>query len=205
MLDKDNNPKSKCIAFVEASDTELATFLIDNMNNFKLAGTKKGLILEFSLEDIRKKIKREKSLSERKSKIQDEKRKERKIRRQIKKETSNDKEDKETIENIKDVPKLLEIYHSTDSRGKKQRIKKKIARLGFNPESLDFTQKNKNSAFAKKPIKDTIKTNDYVVTKINLGEKRNKKLEDKENVLKRKRKRKDNDLTKKENNRRRNN
>lgn len=220
-LDKDNNPKSKCIAFVEACDTDLATYIIDNLNNVTLQGTKKGLILEFSLEDIRKKIKRERIISEKKTKKFDERKQRRKIKREFKKENIDTTPNQaiDTIDTIKDIPKLMEIYHSTVSRGKKQRIKKRIAKLGFNPNSIDFTKTNRNSAYAKKPIKE-IQPNTYIVEKINLNEKRNKKFDEEEqpdkrrnhrkkgikmddeeegNVLKKKRNRKSNSLTKKEN------
>ena len=124
------------------------------------------------MEDIRKKIKREKVISERRSKIHEEKKKEKKFKKQVKSDlgsikTDSKKESADTIDNLKDLSLLMEIYHSTVSRGKKQRIKKRIVKLGFNPEGLDFTPKNKNTVFAKKI--DENKVNNYVVQKVDLG------------------------------------
>lgn len=167
-----------------------------------IENAKRGLILEFSLEDIRKKIKREKVITERRSKIHDEKRKEKKIKKQINKDMnalkdSSKKDSDDTIDNIKDLSQLMEIYHKTVSRGKKQRIKKRIRKLGFIPESLDFSQKNKNIAYAKKNVEDN-KVNNYVVQKVDLGYK-NKPNNLKENgrkMLNQKRERGSKSLTK---------
>jgi nucleolar protein 4 len=61
--DRDGNPKSKCTAFVETSDVNLAKGLVDTMSNLKLnKNSKKGLIIDFALEDARKINEREKKL-----------------------------------------------------------------------------------------------------------------------------------------------
>ena len=159
---------------MEVCDIDLAKSLINSLNNIKIENAKKGLILEFSIEDIRKKIKRDKNLVDRKKKVDDERKKDKKVKKKIKEEMKVDilanntpKVKADSIDTIKEIPKLMEIYHSTVSRGKKQRIKKRIAKLGFNPESLDFTQKNKNSAFAKKSV-DEPKVNNYVAKKVDI-------------------------------------
>ncbi len=208
VLDKNGTPKSKvrlfiikCIAFVEVSDNDLGKFLCDSLNNVKIDNANKGLILEFSLEDIRKKIKRERVIKERKTKILEERKKEKKIEKDSKNDIEaikgiSKKENTESIDTIKDLSKLMEIYHSTLSRGKKQRIKKRISKLGFNPETVDFSQKNKNSAYAKKT--EDNKLNNYVVKKVDLRQKKRdeNQQENGKNMLKQKRERASRSLTK---------
>ena len=159
------------------------------------------MILEFSLEDIRKKIKRERVIKERKTKILEERKKEKKIEKDSKNDIEaikgiSKKENTESIDTIKDLSKLMEIYHSTLSRGKKQRIKKRISKLGFNPETVDFSQKNKNSAYAKKT--EDNKLNNYVVKKVDLRQKKRdeNQQENGKNMLKQKRERASRSLTK---------
>jgi len=146
--------------------------------------------------------------------VDDERKKDKKVKKKIKEEMKIDvlasnipKVKVDSIDTIKEIPKLMEIYHSTVSRGKKQRIKKRIAKLGFNPESLDFSQKNKNSAFAKKSIEEP-KTNNYVAKKVDIIPRnktnKNKNVEDRP-LLNQKRGRGSSSLVKKENYRKKSN
>ena len=72
-----------------------------------------------------------------------------------------------SIENISDVNVLLDLYNKTVSRGKKQRIKKKLKKLGVNPPpTIEVKIKeidNKNDFFKRQ----NSNSNDvYVTSKI---------------------------------------
>ena len=133
---------------------------------------------------------------ERKQKIREAKSIEKKKEKTDKKE----KPKEETIEGVEDVNKLMEIYHSTLSRGKKQRIQKKLKKHGINPSLMT---KNSNPNFAKKPIPvESEPQNKYIAKKINLGkdnasnnQKKNKNKNNavNEELLNKKRKRGDKD------------
>lgn len=60
---KEEDDKSKCVAFVECLNFNVAKFLIDNLSGIILnEKSQKGLIIDFSLDDFRKKFSREKKL-----------------------------------------------------------------------------------------------------------------------------------------------
>ena len=60
---KEDDDKSKCVAFVECLNFNIAKFLIDNLSGIILnEKSQKGLIIDFSLDDFRKKFSREKKL-----------------------------------------------------------------------------------------------------------------------------------------------
>jgi len=62
-LDEEGNPKSCKIGFIEVSDHRLGLYLIRNMNNFVVnPRTKRGIIMDFTLEDHRKLLKRKQKL-----------------------------------------------------------------------------------------------------------------------------------------------
>ena len=73
---RENDDKSKCVAFVECLNFDVAKFLIDNLSGITLnEKSEKGLIIDFSLDDFRKRLSRERKLE----RIKD-------IKKQIKKE-----------------------------------------------------------------------------------------------------------------------
>lgn len=136
------------IGFAEFSDESLAIFAIRYLNNMELVANK-GLIVDYSLEDARALHQREKRL-EKQKKISDERKKEQ--RRQSKADQSQDvisagtivdlgkkskgeKQEKLSIDKITDLELLHKMKKETISRGKKQRIKKRIAALSGNTET----------------------------------------------------------------------
>jgi RNA recognition motif-containing protein len=181
VLDKDNNPKSKCSAYIEVCDKNYGKWLIKNLSNEKVSkNPQKGLIMDFSLDDIRKirnrlikldKIKLKKREVEAqdgksKSKKKDKKNKTDKKPKEantgdlnLNEENGKASEEKEanveSIDTITDVSKLAEIYHKTLSRGKKQRIKKRLVALGHSrsvlgkAKELNFSQIDKKSVMNK--------------------------------------------------------
>jgi hypothetical protein len=78
----------------------------------------------------------------------------------------NDKEEpKDTIKDINDIEVLKEIYLKTGSRGKKQRVKKKLKALGFNQP---IVMTNKNPSMMKKPNSKSNEDN-FLSTKLELN------------------------------------
>jgi nucleolar protein 4 len=187
-LDKNNELKSKCCAFVEVYDENLAKAVIDYMTNMKLSkkNERRGLILDFALDDIRKVSKMKKKLEMLKEKRQSEKISHNeeegvvKAKTKVKESKPKDKaldenETKvkvETIEDINDVKKLLEIYRNTVGRGKKQRIGKKLKRLGYTgPLETVNNLENKNKAFEKVKTADLYSSTKIENAKTNLNKK----------------------------------
>ena len=119
--------KSKCVAFVECCDFIVAKYLIEKLSGYKMTPTtKKGLIIDLSLDDARKRNKREKKL-----KLIKQARKERiKQLHETTKQNENSNQ-KVNIGECNDINVLIDYYHMTLSRGKKQRIKKKLKALGY--------------------------------------------------------------------------
>lgn len=116
-FDKNGKPKSKCICFVELQDNHVAKFVIDKLNNHALKDGK-GLIIDFALDDARRVHKREVKL---------ERVKEKGEKKKIAKKTL----EKLDLNECNDIAKLKEHYEMCISRGKKQRIKKKLVKLGY--------------------------------------------------------------------------
>ena len=185
-LGKDNQPKSKCVAFVEVCDFKVAKALINLMSNMKLnKKSKKGLMVDFSLDDIRKiqtrlnKIKILNDKKQEKAVANGDNQREAKKQKKIAKNTQEVKPDSQvsileekkksenSIENISDVKVLLDLYEKTVSRGKKQRIKKKLRKLGVNPPpTMDMKIKeidNTNDFFSKN--NSSTNANDVYTTK----------------------------------------
>ena len=75
---REDDDKSKCVAFVECLNFDIAKFLIDNLSGITLnEKSEKGLIIDFSLDDFRKRLSRERKLErikDIKKKIKKEKR-----------------------------------------------------------------------------------------------------------------------------------
>jgi hypothetical protein len=84
---REDDDKSKCVAFVECYNFNIAKFLIDNLSGIKFNDkSQKGLIIDFSLDDFRKKLSREKKLErlkEVKKQIKIEKREKRRKEKKI--------------------------------------------------------------------------------------------------------------------------
>ena len=173
---RDENEKSKCVAFVECVDFDLGKFLIDKLSGFKFNNkSNKGLILDFSLDDLRKKNVREKKI-ERIKVLKKQKQKEKK--KQLNLINNKDKNEKKiTLNDCNNIDKLIELYQKSFSRGKKQRIKKKLKSLGYNKnipplEIINDNIKEENIEINEKDDYEQIKIEN---NKTNL----NKKLKDK--------------------------
>ena len=173
---RDENEKSKCVAFVECVDFDLGKFLIDKLSGFKFNNkSNKGLILDFSLDDFRKKNVREKKI-ERIKVLKKQKQKEKK--KQLNLINNKDKNEKKiTLNDCNNIDKLIELYQKSFSRGKKQRIKKKLKSLGYNKnipplEIINDNIKEENIEINEKDDYEQIKIEN---NKTNL----NKKLKDK--------------------------
>lgn len=73
-IDSTGKPKSSGIGFIEVGDHRLALYLINNVNNIVMNKKKqKGIILDFSLEDHRKLLKRKQKLESLKKKLKEAK------------------------------------------------------------------------------------------------------------------------------------
>ena len=128
------------------------------------------MIIDFVLDDYRKKLSRERKL-ERIREIKKERKKEKKL---------NNKNDNKKVElnSINDINKLIDLYHTTLSRGKKQRIKKKLKNLGFNKNIPPI--KIKKEINKKNVIKINNNNDEYESIKIvNNKTDLNKKLKEK--------------------------
>ena len=178
---REEDDKSKCVAFVECLNFNVAKFLIDNLSGIILnEKSQKGLIIDFSLDDFRKKLSRERKLErikEVKKQIKKEKREKR--RNEQKNNMEEQHEKKVELKDITDINKLIDLYHTTMSRGKKQRIKKKLKNLGYTkdipPIEID---KNKNMNMKEENNKKP--NDDYVKIKIsNNRTELNKKMKNK--------------------------
>ena len=169
--------------------------------------------MDFSLDDIRKirnrMIKLEKTQllnkTSKEAKLKEKKKKSKSKDKDSKKtelefnENKEDKENKtteegetekknvESIDTITDINRLAEIYQNTLSRGKKQRIKKRIKALGESesvlgkPKEMNFGKvdknliKNKNKFFDKNAVEEDTNTVDEANTNnlISLKKKKN--------------------------------
>ena len=180
---KEDDDKSKCVAFVECFNFTIAKYLIDNLSGVTLnEKSNKGLIIDFSLDDFRKRLSREKKL-ERLKEIKNQLRMEKKAKkRNESKDENNQKEEKKVeLKDINDVNKLIDLYHTTLSRGKKQRIKKKLKLLGYNKDIPPVTINNNNKAINLKENNNNTNSNDdYIKIKIsNNRTELNKKMKNK--------------------------
>lgn len=165
------NEKSKCVAFVECCSFDFAKKIIDKLSGYKMTvKTRKGLIIDFSLDDFRKRTARLKKL-ERIREIRKEKRKE------IVKGNKNRDKEKIEIGKVNDIDKLISLYQMTFSRGKKQRIKKKLKTLGYDKPIASLEKRNINN---ENNDKEMIPKEEYVKVKIsNSRTEMNKKMKDK--------------------------
>ena len=179
---KEDDDKSKCVAFVECLNFNVAKFLIDNLSGIILnEKSQKGLIIDFSLDDFRKKFSREKKLERIKQIKKQIKMERREKRRNEKKEANKDgkKENKVELKDINDINKLIDLYHTTMSRGKKQRIKKKLKNLGYNKD-IPPVEINQNINIKKENNNKINSNDDYVKIKIsNNRTELNKKMKNK--------------------------
>jgi len=183
LLRKDDD-KSKCVAFVECLNFNVAKFLIDNLSGLVLnEKSQKGLIIDFSLDDFRKRLSRERKLErikEIKKQIKMERREKRRSEKNL--EIANNIENKVELKDINDINKLIDLYHTTMSRGKKQRIKKKLKNLGYTKDIPPVEiEKNKNVNSKGKNNNEVNNSNDdYIKIKIsNNRTELNKKMKNK--------------------------
>ena len=181
---KEDDDKSKCVAFVECLNFNVAKYLIDNLSGIILnEKSQKGLIIDFSLDDFRKKFSREKKLERIKQIKRQLKMERREKRRNEKKEANEDEKNGKKVElkDINDINKLIDLYHTTMSRGKKQRIKKKLKNLGYNKDipPVEINQ-NKNINLKEENNNKINSNDDYVKIKIsNNRTELNKKMKNK--------------------------
>jgi RNA recognition motif-containing protein len=208
-LDKNNNPKSKNVAFIEVCDKNFAKWIINNLSNTIVKGKKKGLIIDFCLDDFRKirnrliKLDKLKLMNkdrnkenEKKEKKMDKKNTDKKKDRNKKIKIENNESDKKknnnddnvnensiikekgtSIDQIKDVEKLSEMYRNSISRGKRQRIRKRIIDLGHTVDILGKSKElnfgkidknliqNKNTFFDKKHLNEDLGLNENKIKK----------------------------------------
>jgi hypothetical protein len=128
--------KSKGTCFVEAYSEDLAKYLILNLSNIKISNNnEKGIIIDYALEDNRKLYKMEMK----KKKIQHENNiKKKEMRKKKLEQNEKGEERKEIIINeISDVNLLSELYVNSISRGKKQKLKKRLLTI-LNNNELEF-------------------------------------------------------------------
>ena len=181
---REDDDKSKCVAFVECHNLNIAKFLIDNLSGITLNDkSQKGLIIDFSLDDYRKKLSREKKLErikEIKKQMKMEKR-EKTRKKSVAIEGENEKEKKKVeLKGINDINKLIDLYHTTLSRGKKQRIKKKLKNLGYTKDIPPVVIKKDNIIDIKEDNINNNSNDDYVKIKIsNNRTELNKKMKNK--------------------------
>ena len=179
---KEDDDKSKCVAFVECLNFNVAKFLIDNLSGIIFnEKSQKGLIIDFSLDDFRKKFSREKKLERIKQIKKQIKMERREKRRKEKKEVNKDGKNEQKVElkDINDINKLIDLYHTTMSRGKKQRIKKKLKNLGYNKD-IPPVEINKNNNLKEENNNKINSNDDYVKIKItNNRTELNKKMKNK--------------------------
>jgi nucleolar protein 4 len=153
-VDADGKPKSNGIGFIEAADPNLAIYLVNNMNNFIMnKKLERGLIVDFALEDHRKLLKRKQRMESNQKKLKDAREdtadgKPEKKKREFKEKRDpkdpkviQEKKDKLTIDQIEDITKLKELQKATNSRGKRMRIKKRIALLNGEVAAPEQPQK----------------------------------------------------------------
>lgn len=103
------------------ADHDVALYCERALNNFPLKSRR--LIIDFALEDQRKMLKREKKKESFMKKTEVKKTEKPRERKETHKE-------EQSIAEINDVKKLKEMLKKCGSRGKKQRIKKKLIALG---------------------------------------------------------------------------
>ena len=152
-LDANGEKLPSGLGFAEFDDESLALFAIRYLNNMELVPTK-GLISDYSLEDARALHKREKRLDRQKQQAFEKK-------KELKKQQKTEDKPAKVITGIVDLgsqnkgekPKELSVDQITDqellhrllresiSRGKRQRIKKRLAFLsGETIEEPDVTK-----------------------------------------------------------------
>ena len=180
---REDDDKSKCVAFVECFNFDIAKYLIDNLSGVVLnEKSQKGLIIDFSLDDFRKRLSREKKLErlrEVKKQLKMEKRE--KKRKEFKNGSENNKTEKKVeLKDITDIKTLIDLYHTTLSRGKKQRIKKKLKNLGYTKDIPPVEIKKDKMIDIKEDKNKNQNDDDYVKIKIsNNKTELNKKMKNK--------------------------
>ena len=154
-IDPETNDKAPSgLGFAELGDERLAKYACLYLNNMSLEGGKKkggarSLVVDFTLEDARVKRKREdrrekimkevgKKKREKKAQSKElmKEKKEKKLPKTInigedapEEEAPKDKTPQVIISDITDIKLLEKMKNDTVSRGKKQRIKKRLAQL----------------------------------------------------------------------------
>eukprot|EP00826_Nyctotherus_ovalis_P040309 TRINITY_DN3963_c0_g2_i2.p1 TRINITY_DN3963_c0_g2~~TRINITY_DN3963_c0_g2_i2.p1 ORF type:complete len:592 (+),score=219.44 TRINITY_DN3963_c0_g2_i2:99-1874(+) len=118
---KAEGEKSRGLGYVEMADHDVALYCERALNNFPLKGRR--LIIDFALEDQRKILKREKKKESFMKKTEVKKVEKPREKKETRKE-------EQSIAEINDAKKLKEMLRKCGSRGKKQRIKKKLIALG---------------------------------------------------------------------------
>jgi hypothetical protein len=139
---------SSGLAFVELATHEAALFTVRYLNNMQL--TSRGLIVDFCLQDARKMFRRTQKLEkhqrlamEKKDALKKERRNEKRAKLQAPEKVATvemgklgkrsaqeaERAKPETVSSVNDLAKLAKMKEESISRGKKQRINKKIASI----------------------------------------------------------------------------
>ena len=171
--DSEGKAKSSGIGFIEVANPELAMYILNSTNNFIMNEKKpKGLIVDFALEDHRKLLKRKQKMEGIKKKQREAKAEKDAEEEGLKKKTRKERKMEKNVQTIdqigknlnsivinyytEDLEKLKKLMKETNSRGKRNRIKKRIQKLnGELPEAKLTSQKEKTSV--KKPSKKASK------------------------------------------------
>jgi len=188
---------SSGLAFVELATAEAALFTVRYLNNMQF--TSRGLIVDFCLQDARKIFRRTMKLEkhqrlamERKDAIKKERRNEK--RANINNVGKNDTVElgkrtgpavvrkPTTVKDVDDVEKLAKMKEESISRGKKQRINKKIALItGKGTEIIEQVKATKvNKQDAKKKVDLMLKKRDAKMVEKSQNKKTIHTPEDKE-------------------------
>ena len=138
--DKEREERNQGYAFIECTYEEIADFIIKQMNNIEIK-QRKNLIIDYALEDIRKVQKRKERMenwvkSQKESleiqSIKKDKNKEDRVNIPKKKEDAKNENKSIRIDEVNDVKILEEMSKETKSRGRKQRIRRRIEKLKAN-------------------------------------------------------------------------
>jgi superfamily II RNA helicase len=113
------------LAFVELANHEAALYTVRYLNNMQL--TSRGLVVDFCLQDARKMFRRTQKLEKHQRLAMEKKAAEKKQRRDARRDS--DRQPKKAAAPVTDVALLKQMKVESQSRGKKQRLNKQIAKL----------------------------------------------------------------------------
>ena len=129
-VDEKGKPKTTGMGFLELLNEDLALYLVRNLNNF-ITNLKreKGLIVDYSIEDHRKLLKRKQKLDSFNVKLKQAKLEKKKKIKEEKTKNISSNIPQVTIDQVSDVETLKKMLEDTTSRGRRSRIRKRIQKL----------------------------------------------------------------------------